>query len=159
MGKLDGKVAFVTGAARGQGRSHALELAREGADIIAVDICEDIATNGYPLASSADLAETARLIEELDRRVVASKADVREPSELRRAVDEGVAALGRSRHRRRERRNLPTGRGRAAAGVHRCRRRRSRRCHQHGLGHIPTPERRRIDRGDGFGGRPDLRWH
>ena len=95
MGKLTGKVAFVTGAARGQGRSHALELAREGADIIAVDICEDIATNGYPLASSDDLAETARLIEELDRRVVASKADVREPSELRRAVDEGVAALGR----------------------------------------------------------------
>ena len=69
-GRLEGKVAFITGAARGQGRSHALRLAREGADIIAIDLCEDIATNHYPLSTEADLAETARQVEALDRRVV-----------------------------------------------------------------------------------------
>jgi SDR family mycofactocin-dependent oxidoreductase len=93
-GRVEGKVAFVTGAARGQGRSHALRLAQEGADIIAVDICEDIETNHYPLAREADLAETARQVEALDRRVVTSKADVRERSQLAAALSAGVAELG-----------------------------------------------------------------
>jgi SDR family mycofactocin-dependent oxidoreductase len=93
-GRVEGKVAFVTGAARGQGRSHALRLAQEGADIIAVDICEDIETNHYPLALEADLAETARQVEALDRRVVTSKADVRERSQLAAALSAGVAELG-----------------------------------------------------------------
>jgi (+)-trans-carveol dehydrogenase len=95
MGKLDGKVAFITGAARGQGRSHALTLAREGADIIAIDICEQIDTVPYPMGTQADLDETVKLVEALDRRVVASKADVRDPEGLAAAVDEGVAQLGR----------------------------------------------------------------
>ena len=78
MGKLDGKVALITGAARGQGRSHALGLAREGADIIAVDIADQVGSVPYPLASLDDLKETARLVEALDRRVVTAQADVRD---------------------------------------------------------------------------------
>lgn len=93
-GRVEGKVAFVTGAARGQGRSHALRLAQEGADIIAVDILEDIDSNHYPLSTPADLDETVRQIEALDRRIVAYKGDVREPSQLRAAVEKGVAELG-----------------------------------------------------------------
>ena len=95
MGKLDGKVAFITGAARGQGRSHALRLAQEGADIIAVDICAQVGSVGYPLATPEDLAETVQQVEALDRRIVASQADVRDSSALTEAVDEGVAQLGR----------------------------------------------------------------
>ncbi len=95
MGRVEGKVAFVTGAARGQGRSHALLLASEGADIIAVDICEDIASNKYPLSRPDDLAETARMIEALDRRVVTRQVDVRDRSAVGVAVAEGVAELGR----------------------------------------------------------------
>jgi NAD(P)-dependent dehydrogenase (short-subunit alcohol dehydrogenase family) len=94
-GRVAGKVAVVTGAARGQGRSHALRLAEEGADIIAVDICKDIETNEYPLATEADLAETAALVEKLDRRVFAAKVDVRERSQLMAAVAAGVAELGK----------------------------------------------------------------
>jgi SDR family mycofactocin-dependent oxidoreductase len=94
-GRLAGKVALVTGAARGQGRSHALRLAGEGADIIAVDICQDIDTNHYPLSTPGDLAETVALIEKLDRRVISRQADVRERSQLAGAVDAGVAELGR----------------------------------------------------------------
>ena len=94
-GRVEGKVAFVTGAARGQGRSHAVRLAEEGADIIAVDICADIETNEYPLSRPEDLAETARMIEKLDRRVVTRIADVRERSELAAAANEGVAELGK----------------------------------------------------------------
>ena len=94
-GRLEGKVAFITGAARGQGRSHAVRMAQEGADIIAVDIQEQIASNPYPLATPEDMAETVRLVEALDRRILATKADVRERSELRQAVDAGVAELGR----------------------------------------------------------------
>ena len=75
MGRVQGKVAFITGAGRGQGRSHALRLAEEGADIIAVDICEDIATIGYPMATQADLDETAKLVEKTGRSIVAVKAD------------------------------------------------------------------------------------
>ncbi|GAB3306292.1 mycofactocin-coupled SDR family oxidoreductase [Geodermatophilus aquaeductus] len=95
MGKLDGKVAFITGAARGQGRSHALRLAQEGADVIAVDRCADVPTVGYPMATEADLAETVRQVEALDRRIVARTADVRDTAALKAAVDEGVAELGR----------------------------------------------------------------
>ena len=95
MGTLDGKVAFISGIARGQGRSHALRLASEGADIIGIDICHDIATMDYPNATPADLAETTKLIEQLDRRVVTSEADVRDFTAVRQAVDSGVAELGR----------------------------------------------------------------
>jgi SDR family mycofactocin-dependent oxidoreductase len=93
-GRLEGKVALITGAARGQGRSHAVRLAEEGADIIAVDICAQIESNPYPLATEADLAETAALVEKLDRRVVTRIADVRERDQLRAAVEAGVAELG-----------------------------------------------------------------
>ena len=95
MGRVDGKVAFVTGAARGQGRSHAIRLAQEGADIIAVDLCEQIATVEYPMATPEDLAETVKEVEALDRRIVASQADVRDFGALKQALDDGVAQLGR----------------------------------------------------------------
>ena len=94
-GRLQGKVALITGAARGQGRSHAVALAREGADIIAVDVCSQIASVPYPMSTEADLAETARLVEELDRRIVARVADVRERGALAAVVEAGVAELGR----------------------------------------------------------------
>jgi len=94
-GRVAGKVAFITGAARGQGRSHAIRLAEEGADIIAVDICEDIASVGYGLATEADLAETVKAVEALDRRIFAQKADVRDLQGLKAAVDAGVAELGK----------------------------------------------------------------
>ncbi|MFI6953518.1 mycofactocin-coupled SDR family oxidoreductase [Nocardia sp. NPDC050408] len=95
MGRVQDKVVFITGAARGQGRAHALRLAEEGADIIAVDLCENIPTNGYALASQDDLDETARLVDKLGRRIVARKADVRDPAALKAAVAEGVAEFGR----------------------------------------------------------------
>lgn len=95
MGRVDGKVVFITGAARGQGRAHALRLAGEGADIIAVDLCEDIGTNGYPLATRDDLDETVRLVEKLGRRIVARKADVRDAAALKSAVADGIAEFGK----------------------------------------------------------------
>jgi SDR family mycofactocin-dependent oxidoreductase len=95
MGTLDGKVAFITGAARGQGRSHAVRLAAEGADIIAVDLCEQISTVAYPMATDDDLAETVKEVEALDRRIVARKADVRDRAGLQAAFDAGLAELGR----------------------------------------------------------------
>ena len=95
MGRVDGKVAFITGAARGQGRSHAVHLAEEGADIIAVDICEDIASNDYPLARPEDLDETARLVEKTGRRIVPIQADVRDRRALAEAVETGISELGR----------------------------------------------------------------
>ena len=94
MRRVQGKVAFITGAARGQGRSHALRLAEEGADIIAVDLCRDIASAKYPMARPDDLKETARLVEEQDRRIVAVEADVREPAQLRAALETGIGELG-----------------------------------------------------------------
>ena len=94
-GRVAGKVAFITGAARGQGRSHAIRLAEEGADIIAVDICEDYATVGYGLATEADLAETVKAVEALDRRIFARKADVRDAQALKAVLDAGVAELGK----------------------------------------------------------------
>lgn len=95
MGRVQDKVAFITGAARGQGRSHAVHLAEEGADIIAVDICADIASNEYPLARPEDLDETVRLVEKTGRRVVAIQADVRDRAALADGVGLGVAELGR----------------------------------------------------------------
>ena len=95
MGLLDGKVAFITGAARGQGRSHALTLAREGADIIAVDICRQAPTVPYPMATPDDLAETVKEVEALDRRIIASEVDVRDLAALTAAVNDGVAEFGR----------------------------------------------------------------
>ncbi|BCF83302.1 short-chain dehydrogenase/reductase [Rhodococcus qingshengii] len=94
MGKLDGKVALITGAARGQGRSHAIRLAEEGADIIAVDICKQIDSVPYPLSSPADLAQTVKEIEALDRRIVAKQGDVRDIGALTEIVDGAVAELG-----------------------------------------------------------------
>ncbi len=95
-GRVEGKVAFITGAARSQGRSHALRLAEEGADIIAVDIAGPVESIGmYPPATPEDLAETVRQVEALDRRVIATRADVRDTAALRAAVDDGVEQLGR----------------------------------------------------------------
>ncbi len=94
MGKLDGKVAFITGAARGQGRSHAVRLAQEGADIIAVDICRQLESVFYPMATPADLEQTVKEVERLGRRVVAREADVRDIEELQQAFDEGASELG-----------------------------------------------------------------
>src|SRR5208337_2424378 len=94
-GRLDDKVAFITGAAHGQGRAHAVRMAQEGADIIAVDICEQMPTVHYEMGTEADLAETVRLVEEQDRRIVARKADVRDLDALQSAAQAGVDELGR----------------------------------------------------------------
>jgi SDR family mycofactocin-dependent oxidoreductase len=94
-GRLNGKVALVTGAGRGQGRNHALRLAQEGADVIAVDVPGAYRGLDYAMATADDLAETARLVGAQDRRVVARQADVRDPDALRAAVADGVAELGR----------------------------------------------------------------
>jgi len=95
-GRVAGKVAFITGAARSQGRSHAIRLAQEGADIIAIDIAGPVGSvTAYPMATEADLAETVKEVEALDRRIVATKADVRDPQALKAALDDGVAQLGR----------------------------------------------------------------
>jgi SDR family mycofactocin-dependent oxidoreductase len=95
MGRVEGKVAFVTGAARGQGRSHAVRLAQEGADIIAIDTAAKVPSVPYSLATAEDLTETVRLVEALDRRIVAREADVRDSAALAEAVEEGVSELGR----------------------------------------------------------------
>ena len=94
MGRMTGKVAFVTGAGRGQGRSHAVHLADEGADLVIIDIGEDIDTNSYPLATAADLDETARLVEKSGRRVIAAQVDVRDRVGLKGVLDDAVADLG-----------------------------------------------------------------
>ena len=95
-GRVEGKVAFITGAARGQGRSHAVRLAQEGADIIAVDICKPISSSSMIAASTTDeLAETADLIKALGRRIVIAEVDVRDYDVLKEAVDSGVDQLGR----------------------------------------------------------------
>ena len=95
MGRLDGKVAFVTGAARGQGRAHAVRLAAEGADVIGIDICGAVGASELPPSTPQDLEETARLVEREGRRVVTRQADVRDLTALQAAVDAGVAELGR----------------------------------------------------------------
>ncbi|WP_342661411.1 Putative short-chain type dehydrogenase/reductase (plasmid) [Rhodococcus ruber] len=94
MARLENKVALITGAARGQGRAHAVRLAQEGADIVAIDICKPVDSAKYSMASAADLAETAELVEALDRRIVTREVDVRDLEELKAVVDEGVAELG-----------------------------------------------------------------
>ena len=94
-GRVEGKVAFITGAARGQGRSHAVRLAQEGADIIAVDLCAQVGSVPYPMATPEDLANTVKEVEALDRRIVAARADVRDYAGLKQALDDGVAQLGR----------------------------------------------------------------
>jgi SDR family mycofactocin-dependent oxidoreductase len=93
--EFEGKVAFITGAARGQGRSHAVRFAEEGADIIAVDICDQIDTVAYPMAASEDLDETVKLVEKTGRRIVAEPGDVRDFERLKRVVAHGVAEFGR----------------------------------------------------------------
>ncbi|WP_374023998.1 mycofactocin-coupled SDR family oxidoreductase [Mycobacterium sp. HNNTM2301] len=95
MGRMDGRVAFVTGAARGQGRSHAVRLAREGADIIAVDICRKFEASPVEGATPEDLDETAGLVKDAGGRIVTAEVDVRDFDALRAAVDSGVEQLGR----------------------------------------------------------------
>jgi SDR family mycofactocin-dependent oxidoreductase len=95
MTNLEGQVAFITGAARGQGRSHAIRLAEEGADIIAIDLCEPIDSVAYEMPTEEDLADTAKLVQDTGRRIVTAKADVRDRAGLQRALDDGIAELGR----------------------------------------------------------------
>lgn len=94
MGKLDGKVAFISGMARGQGRSHALHMAAEGADIIGFDICQNFATVEYPMASEEELAETVKMIENVGGRIVAEVADVRDRSQVEAVLNKGLEAFG-----------------------------------------------------------------
>jgi SDR family mycofactocin-dependent oxidoreductase len=95
MTTLDGKVAFITGAARGQGRSHALRLAEAGADIIAIDLCEPVASVAYDMPTEDDLNITAKLVEETGRHIVTAKGDVRDRPALQKVLDEGLSEFGR----------------------------------------------------------------
>jgi SDR family mycofactocin-dependent oxidoreductase len=94
MGNLNGKVAFITGAARGQGRAHAVRLAADGADLIVLDICRDIDSIDYPNASPEDLDETVKLVEKEGRRIVARQADVRDADAVEQVVADGLAEFG-----------------------------------------------------------------
>ena len=96
MGKLEGKVAFITGAARGQGRAHAIRLAEEGADIIGVDICDQIPVVPYQMGTAEELAETVAAVEKLGRKMVSSEVDVRYYEALQKAFDDGCAELGQA---------------------------------------------------------------
>src|SRR4051794_7971683 len=95
VGRVSGKVAFVTGAGRGQGRSHAIRLAEEGANIIAIDICHDIDTCPFPLSTPDDLAETAQLVEKTGQGVLTREVDIRDLEGLRAAVADGIGEFGR----------------------------------------------------------------
>lgn len=95
MGTLDGKVAFISGGARGQGRSHAVRLAREGADIITFDICEQIHSVPYETARISDLADTIKLVEAEGRRIVARQADVRDQAAVEEVLQAGLSEFGR----------------------------------------------------------------
>jgi SDR family mycofactocin-dependent oxidoreductase len=95
VGRVEGKVAFVTGAARGQGRAHAVRLAEAGADIIAVDLCQDVDTLGYPLATPEDLDETARMVEKTGQGIVIAQADVRVSDQLSEALQNGLSEFGK----------------------------------------------------------------
>jgi (+)-trans-carveol dehydrogenase len=94
-GRVEGKVAFITGAARGQGRAHAVRLAQEGADIIAIDICKQVDSVQIPLSTPEDLAETAEMVKGHNRRIYTAELDVRDYDALKAAVDAGVEQLGR----------------------------------------------------------------
>lgn len=94
-GRLEGKVAFVTGLARGQGRSHAVALAREGADIIGLDRAAPVDTMGYPMGSPEELAETVRLVEATGRRALVREVDVRDRAGIEALLADGVDAFGR----------------------------------------------------------------
>jgi SDR family mycofactocin-dependent oxidoreductase len=94
MGRMDGRVVFITGAARGQGRSHAVRLAEEGADIVGIDLCEQIDIVPYPMATPEDLEETVRLVEKTGRRMLARQCDVRDRAGMQAAFDAGVAEFG-----------------------------------------------------------------
>jgi len=94
MGRFDGHVAFITGAARGQGRAHAVRLAQEGVDIIGIDICDQMESVVYKMSTRDDLDETVRQVEDLGRKIVVHQADVRDVEQLQKAFDDGVAALG-----------------------------------------------------------------
>ena len=93
-GRVEGKVAFITGAARGQGRSHAIRLAEEGADIIAMDLLGPLGHVAYPGATQDDLDETVRSVEKFGRRIIARQGDVRNLASVKKVVDEGVSELG-----------------------------------------------------------------
>jgi len=94
MAALEGKVAFITGAARGQGRAHAVKLASEGANIIAVDLCDQIDSVPYPLATAEDLVETVKLVEDTGARIVATHGDVRDRPSLATALQKGLDEFG-----------------------------------------------------------------
>lgn len=94
MGRLDGKVAFISGGARGQGRSHAMLMAEEGADVITFDVCQQIASVEYPMATAEDLEETCQLVEKTGRRILARQADVRDFDAVAAVLDEGLAHFG-----------------------------------------------------------------
>lgn len=95
MGTLEGKVAFITGAARGQGRSHAVRLAEEGANIIGIDLCDQVSTVQYPMSTEQDLEETVARVEAVGGKMYAQRADVRDLEGMQAVVDEGVARFGR----------------------------------------------------------------
>ena len=106
MGRVQGRVALITGAARGQGRSHAVRLAEEGADIIAIDLCDQVGTVHYDMPTATDLAETKELVEATGRRVITAAADVRDTAVLRTVVEQSVAEARPARHPGRQRRHL-----------------------------------------------------
>ena len=95
MGRVEGKVALITGAARGQGRSHAVRLAEEGADIVAIDLCHDLETVPYHMGTAEELAQTAALVEATGRRVITRQVDVRDQAGLDAAVDDAYSSFGR----------------------------------------------------------------
>src|SRR5271165_2802789 len=95
MGRVDGKVALITGAARGQGRSHAIRLAEEGATIVAIDICAPIESMNYPLSTPEDLQQTVKEVEAAGGRILAKQADVRDRDQLKDVVAEAISEFGR----------------------------------------------------------------